>query len=98
MPEDEARGRHLPAAADAPAARDPGRARPTVRVTLLMAIAIAASIGVPSSALALPRVSSAWHEPSEVRAELRRLERDHPERVRVSVIGRSYEGQDILMA
>jgi hypothetical protein len=70
----------------------------TARVALPVTIALATSIALPASMQALPRVSGAWHEPWEVRAELRRLERRHPDLVRVSVIGRSHEGQEILMA
>lgn len=72
--------------------------RRTTRVASMGVIALVATFVVAGSALALPRVSAAWHAPWEVRSELRRLEREHPDLVRVSVIGRSHEGQDILMA
>jgi len=72
--------------------------RRSARAALLGAVALAGSFAATGSALALPRVSAAYHAPWEVRAELRRLELDHPELVDVSVIGRSHEGQDILMA
>ncbi len=52
----------------------------------------------PGAATATPRVASTYHTPAEVRAELRQVARDHPDLVRVSVIGRSHQGQPIMMA
>ncbi len=70
--------------------------RPTRRHAILgLALAV---LVAPTPAAAHPRVSPAYHQPWEVRSELRRLERQHPDLVAVSVIGRSHEGQDILMA
>lgn len=66
------------------------------RVTAL-AVALLSSL-VPASALAHPKVSAAYHTPYEVRAELRQLARDHPDLVRLSVIGRTYQGQPIMLA
>lgn len=65
------------------------------RAALCLGIAL---VIAPGAALAQPRVSAAYHTPGEVRSELRRIARDHPDLVRLSTIGRSYQGQPILMA
>ncbi|MFN8519400.1 MAG: M14 family metallopeptidase [Chloroflexota bacterium] len=65
-------------------------------VALLGATLVAAAL--PASGLALPRVSAAYHTPGEVRSELRRVARAHPDLVRLSSIGRSAQGQPIMMA
>jgi hypothetical protein len=70
--------------------------RPGIVRCLSLALAVVALTPLQASALA--RVSSAWHTPAEVRAELRRVARDHPDLVRLSVIGRSVQGQPILLA
>lgn len=67
-------------------------------ITRVLAITLSVAVLVPAPGLAQPRVSSAYHTPSEVRAELRQLARDHPDLVRLSVIGRSYQHQPIMMA
>jgi hypothetical protein len=72
--------------------------RRAARIASLGVIALALTVAAPGSALAHPRVSAAYHAPWEVRSELRQLQREHPDLVRVSVLGRSHEGQDILMA
>lgn len=65
----------------------------------LVVIALGLSLAVtPGTALALPRVSTAYHTPGEVRSELRRVARAHPDLVRLSTIGHSYRGQPIMMA
>ena len=53
--------------------------RRAARMASLGAMALAATIAAPGSALALPRVSDAYHAPWEVRTELRRLAREHPD-------------------
>jgi len=70
------------------------------RVIGMRALAIAGlaiATATPVAAAAQPRVSSAWHTPGEVRSQLRRVAADHPDLVRLSVIGRSYQGQPIMM-
>jgi carboxypeptidase T len=59
---------------------------------------LALSLVAPAPALAQPRVSSAFHTPGEVRAELRRVAQDHPDLVRLQVMGYSYQGQPIMLA
>jgi hypothetical protein len=56
------------------------------------------SLVTPTTTLAHRRVAAAYHTPWEVRAELRRVAREHPDLVRVSTIGRSHQGQPILVA
>jgi predicted deacylase len=65
-------------------------------VALLGAALVA--VALPAAGLALPRVSAAYHTPGEVRSELRRVARAHPDLVRLSTIGRSAQGQPIMMA
>lgn len=66
--------------------------------TVAIAIAVALAVLAPGAATATPRVASAYHTPAEVRAELHQVARDHPDLVRVSVIGRSHQRQPIMMA
>lgn len=68
------------------------------RLRWMVVAAVALTVALPVPAAALPRVSSAFHTPSEVRAELRQVARDHPDLVRISTIGRSHEGRPIVMA
>jgi len=64
-----------------------------------VALGLAATlVAAPGEALALPHVAAAYHTPGEVRSELRRVARAHPDLVRLSTIGRSYQGQPIMMA
>lgn len=72
-----------------------GRWRPLRR---LLVVAVTAVVVLPGPARALPRVSSAWHTPGEVRSELRRIARGHPDIVRLSTMGHSHQGQPIMMA
>ncbi len=65
---------------------------------VLRTIALAVAVLAPVSVSAAPRVAAAYHTPAEVRAELRQVARDHPGLVRLSVIGRSHQGQPIMMA
>jgi hypothetical protein len=67
---------------------------PRALVVGLVLVALAA----PAPVAAQPRVSAAYHTPGEVRSELRRVARDHPDLVRLSTIGRSAQGQPIVMA
>lgn len=71
--------------------------RPACILALWVAVVLVAVV-LPARALASPRVSSAWHTPGEVRAELRRIAREHPDLVRLSTIGHSHQGQPIVMA
>jgi hypothetical protein len=64
--------------------------------SICLSLAVAVLAPVPASAA--PRLAAAYHTPGEVRAELRRVARDHPDLVRLSVIGRSHEGQPMMMA
>lgn len=68
----------------------------TIRRTVACALVL--GLLAPGPASAEPRAAAAYHTPSEVRAELREVARDHPDLVRVTEIGRSYQGQAILMA
>jgi hypothetical protein len=65
------------------------------RVVIALGLGLAV---VPGTTLALPRVSAAYHTPAEVRSELRRVARAHPDLVRLSTVGRSSQGQPIMMA
>jgi carboxypeptidase T len=78
--------------------------QPEIRVTFrpvlarALTVALAAALLAPVPTVAQPRVSAAFHTPGEVRAQLRDVASRHPDLVELSVIGRSWQGQPILMA
>ncbi len=71
--------------------------RTTTQAVIVVMALITATIGTAASGGAHPRVSEAYHTPAEVRGELRRIARDHPDLVRLSVIGRSHQRQPIML-
>ena len=67
---------------------------------LLLAGAVALPMAAPAAAAEpdFPADMSGYHNWDELKAEIRKAEQDHPDLVRLSTIGQSYEGRPIFIA
>src|SRR5690349_16063243 len=53
---------------------------------------------IPAAISAFPSYDSGYHTYAELTQAIRAVEQQHPELVRISSIGRSYEGRDLWVA